>query len=280
MKQAEEGAGPGRDDETDAGGERRRGVRPVEMVPTLVTLGNLFSGFLAIAYLTDSIRSPTDPERIALLYRAVILIFVAMFFDAIDGWVARKLGHASPFGAQVDSICDAISFGAAPALLFKVMCEAPPDGLGPKRALVLAAMFLAFAVLRLARFNLETGTGEESHRTFEGLPTPAAAAVVSSLALANLSLDPVHGDSWVRGAMPYFMPVLAFLMVSRLPYVHAASWLLRRKTFPVLVALLFLAGIIVIAYQILLPALAVGFMAWGPVVWLWRRYRGRQSPVI
>jgi CDP-diacylglycerol--serine O-phosphatidyltransferase len=255
-------------------------AKAVEMIPTLVTLGNLFSGFLAIAYLTDSLHTPNDPERIELLYRAIVLIFVAMFFDAVDGWVARKLGHSSDFGAQVDSICDAISFGAAPALLFKVMCEAQPNGLGPKRALVLAVMFLAFAVLRLARFNLDSDADEESHQTFEGLPTPAAAAVVASLGLANLSLEPTTGDSWVRHIMPYVMPLLAFLMVSRVPYVHAASWLLRRKSFPALVALLFLIGIVVIAHQVMIPVLAIGFMAWGPVVWFWRRVRGRQEPII
>ena len=259
---------------------RKRVFRPVEMVPTLVTLGNLFSGFLAIAYLTDSLHMPTDPERIALYDKAVFLIFLAMVFDAVDGWVARKLGQSSEFGAQVDSICDAISFGAAPALLFKVMCEADPDGLGPKRALVLAVMFLAFAVLRLARFNMEADTDEEDHQSFEGLPTPAAAAVVAALAHANVSLDPEFANSWVKMVMPYMMPVIAFLMVSRVPYVHAASWLMKKKSYAALVAFLFLIGVIVIEHEVMIPVLAVGFMAWGPAVWLWRRMRGVGEPVI
>jgi CDP-diacylglycerol--serine O-phosphatidyltransferase len=190
------------------------------------------------------------------------------------------LGHSSDFGAQVDSICDAISFGAAPALLFKVMCEAQPNGLGPKRALVLAVMFLAFAVMRLARFNLESDADEESHQSFEGLPTPAAAAVVASLSLANLAMDPVTGDSWIRPVMPYIMPLLAFLMVSRVPYVHAASWLLHRKSFPSVIALLFLIGIAVIFHDVMIPVLAIAFMLWGPVVWAWRRMRGKQEPLI
>ena len=233
------------DESSQLAGSARR-ARAVEMVPTLVTLGNLFSGFLAIAYLTDSMHSPDADARILLYERAAGLIFLAMIFDAIDGWVARKLGSSSDFGAQVDSICDAVSFGAAPALLFKVMCEAGDDGLRPKVALVLAVGFLACAVLRLARFNLETESDEESHQAFEGLPTPAAAAVLASLAYLNVTLDPETAASWVKRALPFMMPVLAFLMVSRVPYVHAASWMLRRKSFPMLVMMLFLVGVIVL----------------------------------
>ncbi|MAB88601.1 MAG: hypothetical protein CMJ90_03985 [Planctomycetes bacterium] len=272
-------AEPGSDD-----APRRRGGRAVEMVPTLVTLGNLFSGFLAIAYLTDSMHSPDAASRIPLYEKAVWLIFLAMFFDAVDGWVARRMGSSSDFGAQVDSICDAISFGAAPALLFKVMCQSSEtgvaDGIGHKLSLVLAVGFLACAVLRLARFNLETDSGEESHQAFEGLPTPAAAAVIASLAYANISLDPAEGRSWIHMALPYFMPVLAFLMVSRFPYVHAASWVLKRKTFPTLVLLLFLVGVVVLQPEIMVPALCVGFMAWGPLVWVWRRFHGREEPIV
>lgn len=278
------------DEESDAEGHvseeqpRRRGGRAVEMVPTIVTLGNLFSGFLAIAYLTDSMHSPDAAARMVLYEKAVWLIFLAMFFDAVDGWVARRMGSSSDFGAQVDSICDAVSFGAAPALLFKVMCQASEpgagDGIGQKFALVLAVGFLACAVLRLARFNLETETEEEAHQAFEGLPTPAAAAVIASLAYANITLDPEQGRSWIHMALPYLMPVLAFLMVSRVPYVHAASWVLKRKTFPALVLLLFLVGVVVLQPEIMVPALCVGFVSWGPLVWIWRRLQGREGPIV
>ncbi len=263
---------------------RRRGARAVEMVPTLVTLGNLFSGFLAIAYLTDSMHSPDAAARIALYEKAIWLIFLAMFFDAVDGWVARRMGSASDFGAQVDSICDAISFGAAPALLFKVMCQESErglgDGIGQRVSLVLAVTFLACAVLRLARFNLETESDGSAHQAFEGLPTPAAAACVASLAFANVSLDPEAGRSWIHLALPILMPVLAFLMVSRLPYVHAASWLLRRKTFPTLILLLFTLAVVVLEPEIMVPALCFGFVAWGPLLWLWRRCQGREDPLV
>ena len=272
-------------DPAGTGEERRRKTgRAVEMVPTLVTLGNLFSGFLAIAYLTDSMHSPDAAARIALYEKAIWLIFLAMFFDAVDGWVARRMGSASDFGAQVDSICDAISFGAAPALLFKVMCQESErgmgDGIGQRVSLVLAVTFLACAVLRLARFNLETDSDESAHRAFEGLPTPAAAACIASLGFANISLDPEAGRSWIYQGLPFLMPVLAFLMVSRLPYVHAASWLLRRKTFPNLVLLLFLLAVIVLNPEVMVPGVCFGFVAWGPLVWLVRRFQGREDPVV
>ncbi|MAG54813.1 MAG: CDP-diacylglycerol--serine O-phosphatidyltransferase [Planctomycetes bacterium] len=260
---------------------RRRGARAVEMVPTLVTLGNLFSGFLAIAYLTDSMTVVDDSVRIGLIEKAAGLIFLAMFFDAVDGWVARKMGSSSDFGAQVDSICDAVSFGAAPALLFKVMCEAEPNGIGGKSALVLAVLFLACAVLRLARFNLETEADESSHQSFEGLPTPAAAAVIASLAYANVELDRGLANSWIKDGLPYLMPFVAFLMVSRFPYVHAASFLLKRKSFPMLIALVFLVGVIVLQPVVMVPGLCVAFMVWGPLFYLWRRLiQGKDEPLV
>jgi CDP-diacylglycerol--serine O-phosphatidyltransferase len=252
------------------------------MVPTLVTLGNLFSGFLAIAYLTDSVHllDPEGLQRVTLFEKAIGLIFLAMVFDAVDGWVARRLGQSSEFGAQVDSICDAVSFGAAPALLFKVMCEAQPGGISPRVALILAVAFLACAVLRLARFNLESDTDEGSHQAFEGLPTPAAAAVVASLAYANISMDPVTANSWIKHGLPYLLPIVAFLMVSRIPYVHAASWLLRRKSFRVLVLLVFIVVVVALKHEIMVPVLCVGFLVSGPVVYLWRMLQGKDDPLV
>jgi CDP-diacylglycerol--serine O-phosphatidyltransferase len=252
-------------------------MRPVRMLPTLVTLGNLFCGFLAIAYLTDSLEEPTAAARMALYERSVFLIFLAMVFDMMDGMVARLTGQASDFGAQVDSICDAVSFGAAPALLFKVMAEAEPEVVKPKVALVLAILFLACAVLRLARFNLEADDGAQSHQWFEGLPTPAAAAVVASLAYANVELDPDSGDSWIRHALPFLIPLVAFLMVSRLPFLHVGSWLSKRKSYANLVVLLFIAGFVVMKHDFMVPLLCVGYMLSGPVRFLWRHFTGHRE---
>jgi CDP-diacylglycerol--serine O-phosphatidyltransferase len=244
-------------------------MRPVVMLPTMVTLGNLFVGFLAVAYLTDVMRhDPTSAEaavvRIRLFEKSILLIFMAMVFDTLDGFVARLTKQSSAFGAQVDSICDAVSFGAAPALLFKVTVEAHEQVVHPKIALVLAVIFLACGVLRLARFNLETEADEDSHRFFEGLPIPAAAAVVASLCHVNIAIDPERADSWVRHTLPYLMPVLGFLMVSRIPYVHVGVLLARKWSFQIVVLLVFVLAFAILFIDISLPGLCVGFALSGP----------------
>lgn len=255
----------------------RNRKRPFQMLPTVITLGNLFSGFLAIAYLTDSLHTLDPAVRIVLHQKAVLFIFVAMVFDALDGKIARLMRQTSKFGEQVDSICDAVSFGAAPALLFKVVAEAAPDGLNPRFALVLAVIFLAGAVLRLARFNVETTPDPESHKWFKGLPTPAAASVVASLVYLNTELDPV-ADSWVRRSLPWLVFFLAFLMVSRLRFIHAASWLFRRKSFPMMVLLVFVAAAFALWWEYLIPAACVAYMFSGPFLWIWTRFIRRAPP--
>lgn len=250
---------------SDVTGKRRkkRRHRSFEMLPTVITLGNLFSGFLAIAYLTDSLHTLDASVRTGLHLKAVLFIFLAMVFDALDGKVARMMGQTSRFGELLDSICDAVSFGAAPALLFKVVVEADPWVVSPRIALTIAVVFLACAVLRLARFNVETTPDPESHRWFKGLPTPAAASVVASLVYLNAELDPA-AQSWVRYALPPVTVLLGILMVSHVRYRHAASWLFSRKSYQMLVVLIFVAAAVVAWYELLLPALCVGFMLSGP----------------
>jgi len=261
-----------------------RRMRPVMMLPTLVTLGNLFSGFLAIAYLTDSLAfdatsTAAAAKRILLYEKSIFLIFLAMVFDALDGFVARLTKQASEFGAQVDSICDAVSFGAAPALLFKVVAEQHEHVVIPKVALVLAVIFLACGVLRLARFSLEADPDVDSHRFFEGLPIPAAAAVVASLVYANISLDPEHADSWIRRILPFVMPVVAFMMVTRIPYVHMGVLLASRRSLGTFAVLVFVVGFAIIFHQVALPLFCVGYLLSGPLIWLRQRSReGKTSP--
>ncbi len=256
---------------------RRFGRRSVEMLPTVVTLGNLFCGFLAIAYIADSLHAIDTARRVDLQVSAVFFIFLAMMFDAIDGKVARMTGLTTRFGAELDSICDVVSFGAAPAFLFKVLAESGPDGLRPKAALIIAVIYLACSALRLARFNVETDADEESHHFFQGLPTPAAAAVLISLVWLNATLDPGSGNSWVRTALRGVLPLLGFLMVSRIRYVHVASWIFRRKSKPMFTLILFGAALVVLFHDVLIPALCVGFMLSGPAWWAWRRWRQSEA---
>ena len=105
---------------------RRRGLRrlkDVPVLPSLITLGNLCFGFLAIAKVADALRlsQPGAPfsEVVGLFETAAVLVFVAMVCDALDGRVARMTGQTTPFGAQLDSMADMVAFGAAPAFLGK-----------------------------------------------------------------------------------------------------------------------------------------------------------------
>ena len=111
------------------------------------------------------------------LFAASCLIFLAMLFDALDGSTARWANRTSEFGAQLDSLCDAISFGAAPAFL--MLQFSVSYGYHPRLLWMVAALYVVCTVLRLARFNVETDE-DEKDQGFSGLPSPAAAAVVAS----------------------------------------------------------------------------------------------------
>jgi len=258
----------------------KKRMKPLEMLPTAITLGNLFSGFLAIAYLTDSLHTLESAARIALYEKAIWCVFIAMIFDAIDGKIARMFGAASDFGSQIDSLSDVISFGAAPALLFKVMIESDPWVVPPRGALSLAVVYLACAALRLARFNVETTPDEESHKRFKGLPSPAAAGCVLSFAFINIRLDPANAHSWVLTAMAVLVPLLGFLMVSRFPYVHVTHAIFEdRRPFRFLVLLIFGIGLAIWHVDYAVPIVVILYVLSGPVAWLRHRViRRRAAP--
>src|SRR5215472_8842607 len=111
------------------------------------------------------------------------LILAAMVFDALDGYAARLSKTASDFGGQLDSLCDAISFGAAPAFLLLRLGLDWEKPLVRQAVAMIAALYVVCAVLRLARFNLENSPDAASHKRFKGLPSPAAAGCVVSLAI-------------------------------------------------------------------------------------------------
>src|SRR5205085_6814980 len=189
-------------------------IRAVAVLPTLFTLGNLLCGFFAIVVLSRIERPATpdsrpatkielklksaeelkesakdfidsdDPTHNLMLCGALILL--AMLFDAVDGQLARITRGVSDFGAQLDSLCDLVSFGLAPAILLVKMC--PEFTYWHRNAIwTVAAAFACCAALRLARFNVETDSDDE-HTTFAGLPTPAAAATIGSFAILSYSL--------------------------------------------------------------------------------------------
>ena len=238
-------------------------MKPVALVPTLCTLGNAFCGFLAIAKGADALAlwsaagdapSAETLERFhGLLSTGALLVFLAMVFDALDGRLARMTQQTSDFGAMLDSLTDALTFGAAPALLLKCLIETQRDHLPalftPKMTLLLTVLFVCCALLRLARFTVETEDEADSHDAFRGLPTPAAAGMVCSSILVYSILasgtpprllaafvEPETLRAWMEHIDEQFltalllaMPLLGILMVSKVPYVHLFNRFMRGR---------------------------------------------------
>ncbi|MSR74256.1 MAG: hypothetical protein EXS14_02130 [Planctomycetes bacterium] len=248
----------------------KKRIRPVQVLPTLVTLGNLIAGLIAMMKCLAAAATTDALVRTELQAQAGGLLFLAMVFDAVDGKVARMTGQTSRFGEQVDSICDVVSFGAAPALLFHQLMTSGETFIGARVAVVLASVYIAGAALRLARFNIETTSDEDSHRWFKGLPAPAAAAVVASLVILNADID-AAGDSWVRHGLPWAVGLCGLLMVSRLRYVHLTLWLFKRKSFTTMAVIVGLFALFAMYFEIMVPLTCVAFAASGPLLAVFTR---------
>jgi CDP-diacylglycerol--serine O-phosphatidyltransferase len=212
-------------------------VKRIAILPTLLTLGNAVCGFAAIVYASKINPEAADSLNNSYLVLSASLIFIAMVFDALDGYAARLSKSASEFGAQLDSLCDAISFGAAPAFLLLKLGQDWNRTVPGQGVAVIAALYMVCAVLRLARFNLENSPDPASHKRFKGLPSPGAAGCLASLAFLRTELT--HGTwTWfheplVRSFVNIWAPLgaltVALLMVSRLPYPHFTKQLLRGR---------------------------------------------------
>lgn len=275
---------------------RLRDLKQVPVLPSLITLGNIFFGFLAIAKVVDAVIlwEVSEPLRqqadvIALLETGAVLVFVAMVFDALDGSVARLTNQSTPFGAQLDSMADMVTFGVAPAFLAKVLVDfhtRPADGLmppHPKLYYVAAAIYVLCAALRLARFNVESpGPRYADHKEFRGLPSPAAAAVLCSMVAFSCTREdarqvlsrwllPEAVYDWMIMAMPMGLVALGLLMVSRVPYPHVIYTLVRgRHSFPFLATLVVLIGVVALEWQFALVALTLLYVIWGLVLAAYR----------
>jgi CDP-diacylglycerol--serine O-phosphatidyltransferase len=264
-------------------------VNRIPVLPTLLTLGNGVCGFAAIAYASkitlDGSLPPDQTDYYFLLSAGLIL--VAMLFDVLDGYAARLSRTASEFGGQLDSLCDAISFGAAPAfLLLRLGQEWQAQPVIATSVAIIAALYLACAMLRLARFNTENNPDAASHKRFKGLPSPAAGGCVASLAVLHADL----GASWLgldphvlKGVVCVWAPlgalVAALLMVSRFSYPHFGRQLLRgRRQFQFVVQ-----AVLVLAIVALTPHLAFFLLFWAyalmpPVRYLVQQASRREVP--
>jgi CDP-diacylglycerol--serine O-phosphatidyltransferase len=236
---------------------RRRGIY---LLPNLFTLAALFAGFYGIV---QAMGGRFDNSAAA--------IFVAMVLDGLDGRVARLTKTQSAFGAELDSLADMVSFGAAPAL---VMYEWTLWQMG-KTGWVAAFVYVAAAALRLARFN--TNIDIVDKRFFQGLPSPAAAALVAGFIwiLDDYGVDPTEAR-WLAWAVIVFAGVS---MVTNLKFYSFKSINLR-KSVPFFAVLVIVLAIVLVSYDP--PAvLFAGFVLYGlsGYVWSgWDRWSRRRSP--
>jgi CDP-diacylglycerol---serine O-phosphatidyltransferase len=266
------------------------------VLPTLLTLGNGACGFAAI-----TVAAHVGPDGEHDLYVAALLIFLAMLFDVLDGSVARWAKQTSDFGGQLDSLCDAVSFGVAPAFLMLRIQQSMTDPNSgqplqevfsyPARLLwVIAALFALCALLRLARFNVETEE-DDSHDHFSGLPSPAAAATIASFPIALRELrERMETPSgawhqvaeWVIPIVHYSLPLItlavAVLMVSRFRYAHVFNQLFRGHRGRLhLIQVIFTAAIVFVVREAL-PLIFCVFAFTPPVQSAWREITGRRRP--
>ena len=221
--------------------------RGIQLFPTLLTTGGMFFAFFSI------VRSINGDHRIAAW-----AIFIACFFDMMDGRVARMTRTQSDFGKEYDSLVDLASFGLAPSILVYTWSLSRFQTFG----WIFSFLFFACAALRLARFNVQTATVEK--RTFQGLPSPPAACLVASLVLFYQHL---YGMDPIRSLLALILvPVLALLMVSRFSYQSFKEFDVgRRNTFYVLLAAAALIGIVAINPDVVLFVAFLIYALSGPV---------------
>ena len=183
------------------------------LLPNMITLSSIFCGFDSIR-LSGSAPYGTHDDY----YRASLLLVYALFFDMLDGRVARLTKTQSAFGLQIDSLADVISFGVAPALLVYKWSLFQQGTVG----LVVSFAFAAMGAVRLARFNVlsmgEGGKPTKPSKYIVGLPVPGAAGILISLVVANHAVGgDLAGPKYVY-AMMGLTGFLAFLMISTIRF--------------------------------------------------------------
>ncbi len=254
------------DDEPLLTAETRPRRKGLYMLPNAITLAALFSGFYAIVMAING--------RFEL---ACIAVFCAAVLDSLDGRVARMTNSQSAFGEQMDSLSDMVSFGAAPALIVYIWAL---KDLG-KAGWIPAFVYISGAALRLARFNVNIGVVDK--RFFQGLPSPAAAALV-------IGLIWVVDDAGFKGVSQ--IPALAYTafavtlfaglsMVTNAPF-YSFKVVGSRRTVPfiVIVAIALAIALVALDPPKLLFAIFCIYGLSGYAIYGWRKMKGRRTSVI
>jgi CDP-diacylglycerol--serine O-phosphatidyltransferase len=234
--------------------KRRKGIY---ILPNLFTLAALFGGFYAVVMAMNN-----------RFEQAAVGVFCAMILDSLDGRVARMTNTQSAFGEQMDSLSDMVSFGAAPAL---IAYEWALRGLG-RWGWIAAFLYCACAALRLARFNVNTAVVDK--RYFQGLPSPAAAALVTGFIWFMTKAGIAGSDvAWPMSILALYA---GLTMVTNVPF-YSFKDVQMKKSVPFVVMVLIALGIAVINIHppTVLFAVFAGYGVSGYGVYAWRRIQGR-----
>ncbi|MEO5733625.1 MAG: phosphatidylcholine/phosphatidylserine synthase [Rubrivivax sp.] len=256
----------GFDTEEADGNKRRLRRKGIYVLPNAITLAALFAGFYSIVM---AMNGRFDISAMG--------IFVAAVLDSMDGRVARMTNSQSAFGEQMDSLCDMVSFGAAPAL---IMYEWALRDLG-KMGWVPAFVYIAGAALRLARFN--TNIAVVDKRFFQGLPSPAAAALVMGFiwVMDDFGFKGVRQINWLSWTAFGITLYAGLSMVTNAPF-YSFKVVGAKQTVPFVVIVALALGIALIGQNppLALFALFCAYGLSGYVVYGWRKFKGRPTSVI
>lgn len=242
---------------------RRKGIYAL---PNAITLSALFASFYAIVMAMNG-RFET----------ACIAIFAAAVLDSLDGRVARMTNTQSAFGEQMDSLADMVSFGAAPAL---IVYQWALHDMG-KPGWIPAFVYIAGAALRLARFNVNIGVVDK--RFFQGLPSPAAAALVMGLiwVVDDAGIKDVAQVNWVVWSAFVVTLYAGLSMVTNAPFYSFKTFGGRRTVpFVVLVGIMLVIALVSLDPPRVLFALFCAYGLSGYLVYGWRKFKGKPASVI
>lgn len=283
---------------------KKRRLKYIAVLPSFITLMNGACGFMAIVFTSRSqaigwslpfIRS----SYVTSFSLAGYMIFLAMIADMLDGRVARLTRTTSSFGGQLDSLTDAISFGAAPSFLMVKFVEFYLNDLRLEhirlsillgRAVFFSAiLYVMCTIVRLARFNVENEEDEASHMNFSGLPSPAAAGIIVSLVIFHQQfLRRIAGQTQgvfitLEKAVIFALPLITLfagvLMVTRIRYPHAANQLLRGKKTPLSLLAIFASGLLIVwNIQLAMVAGFCGFALFGIFRWIFSGLFRKRQP--
>lgn len=216
-------------------------------LPCMLTCCSLFSGFYSIV---ASINGH--------FFAAAVAILVAAVFDGLDGRVARMTGSTSTFGMELDSLCDLVSFGVAPALLAYLWALTPYGRYG----WLAAFLYVATTALRLARFNSQAAS---SGPDFVGLPCPAAAMMIATSVMFSRFLGAT--DTVKHVSILLLVYILSYLMVSNHRYLSFKKLdITKGKTFQIMVFMILFLILLATEPPVTLFILALAYIISGPVL--------------